>query len=89
MTCKNRMVLFVQWMVLMEWNTAYLTSTISFGLRNPILLFKMCCTPPVIAVHSTLLCNDLRDEESHSSADVTKREVHLHTIGLASAKSHQ
>ena len=69
--------------------TAYLTSTISFGLRNPILLFTMCCTPRVIAMHSNLPCNDLRDEESHSSAVVTKREVHLHTIDLASAECYQ
>ena len=48
--------------------------------QKPNIAIHLCCTPPVIAVHFTLLRNDLRDEESHSSTVVTKREVHLHTL---------
>ena len=51
-----------------------------FWPQKPNITLHMWCTPAVIAVHSTLLYNVLRDEESHSSSVVTKREVHLHTL---------
>ena len=51
-----------------------------FWPQKPNITLHMWCTPAAIAVHSTLLYNVLRDEESHSSSVVTKREVHLHTL---------